>query len=557
MNFVNRGYHSLSAPGAIELSERPPKQPQGESFDQTQQYDSAPTTKMLAIAGLVASWVFGVACLIAGSIASTKSTTSEATKAYLNNSADRGPYHNWPEVGVSSAAAELLPLLVSFIITALMEGTSLIHETTLRWALGNGLVFNCNLRLFTSARQYLCFGVISNTLHAVFIILAYASTSLMFAISPSDGFCQHFKSTLNNGIYNGCGSFVALAAPAVCCLGVSLVGQASLATWQMISVRVPTWSANPLDTAWASVNLGARTRVSGRCMMSVHEASLPSGPKQPKSRQLSIWRAHKDVRRVMYYIWIMTALSYVWFGVTQATLVLKTKQAATNGVPCNDCNAYLGNGWNLIPDQGKEPTSAAVIVEFGTGLYAGLFALICLLQGFLTLALYCAELITTLSRDEKTWRQCYSTHPYTPRPNSLYRAAASWQAVTLFLLKAVLHWLFGKGMTYAYNWGIFLRPPQLLYLSFGATVLAGFTTFLSFQQPKGEQPATFGHVQTLVDLVDEWQLLLFWGDKGVGEESEGVRHAGTASYPLDTIVKNAMYEGSSLFEGLGATQIGH
>jgi hypothetical protein len=79
--------------------------------------------------------------------------------------------------------------------------------------------------------------------------------------------------------------------------------------------------------------------------------------------------------------------------------------------------------------------------------------------------------------------------------------------------------------------------------SFGATVLAGFTTFLSFQHPKGEQPATFGHNQTLMDLVDEWHLLLVWGDKGVSGEGEEIRHAGTASYPLDSIRKDALYEG--------------
>jgi len=362
----------------------------------------------------------------------------------------------------------------------------------------------------------------------------------MFAISPSETFCDHFSNSIGDGVYVGCENFVALATPAVCCLGVGLIGQASLATWQLWSVMVPTWSTNPLDTAWASVALGARTRISGRCMMSVHDAAVQSSPKQPKDRQDSIWTSHKEARRIMYYIWSLTALSYVWFGATQGILVAKNKDL---GVPCNDCNAYLGSNWNLIPDYGSAPTSAAVISEFSSSFYAGMFTLVCLFQGFLTLAIHCAELITTLSRDEMTWRQCYTTQPYIPRPNCLFRGATSWIAITLFLLKAVLHWLFGRAMTYEYNWGIFLRPPQLLYLSFGATILAGFTTFLSFQRLNGEQPVTFGHVQSLVDLVDEWHVLLFWGDKGVGQQGEEFRHAGTASFPLGAIVKNALYEG--------------
>jgi hypothetical protein len=220
--------------------------------------------------------------------------------------------------------------------------------------------------------------------------------------------------------------------------------------------------------------------------------------------------------------------------------------------PCNGCNAYLGSNWNLLPDHGEAPQSAAIIVEFRSSFYAGMFALVCAFQGFLTLALHCVELITTMNRDEKTWRQCYSTHYYKPRPNALLRAASSWIAVTLFSLKVVLHWLFGKGMSYAYNWGIFLRPPQLLYLSIGATVLAAFATFLSFQQPNGEQPATFGHVQTSIDLVDEWHLLLFWGDKGVREEGDEVRHAGTASHPLIMIMKDELYAGNPSFKDSGA-----
>jgi hypothetical protein len=134
MNFINRGYHSLSGPDTIELSDIQPNLPKQPTIQQTtgetEQYYTAPTTQMLAVAGLVASWVLGIVCVIVGSGAVTKPTTSEATKAYNNGTADHGPYHDWPEVGVSAAAAEILPLLASFIITAQMEGTGLIHETT-------------------------------------------------------------------------------------------------------------------------------------------------------------------------------------------------------------------------------------------------------------------------------------------------------------------------------------------------------------------------------------------------------------------------------------------
>lgn len=121
----------------------------------------------------------------------------------------------------------------------------------------------------------------------------------------------------------------------------------------------------------------------------------------------------------------------------------------------------------------------------------------------------------------------------------------SWSAVALFILKAVLHWLFGKAMAYSYNWGIFLRTPQLLYLAIGSVLLATLVVFIALQRPKGNQPATYGHLQTLVDLVDEWHLMMFWGDKGLSgmPETEEVRHAGTSAMPLGNIVAGAHYLG--------------
>jgi hypothetical protein len=126
MDFVNRGYHSLSGPETIELSEfsrsgiSPKQAGLQETSDQSEQYDTAPTTHMLALAGLMASWAFGIACVIVGSGAVTKPTTSKATRNIGSITSPIGPFHNWPEVNVSPLAADLLPLLGSFVITALM-----------------------------------------------------------------------------------------------------------------------------------------------------------------------------------------------------------------------------------------------------------------------------------------------------------------------------------------------------------------------------------------------------------------------------------------------------
>lgn len=84
---------------------------------------------MLAIAGLVASWIFGIICVAFGSGKILKPTISVASK---NHGENRGvSYHNWPQLNISSVAGELLPLLVNEIVTLLVEGMGLIHSRTL------------------------------------------------------------------------------------------------------------------------------------------------------------------------------------------------------------------------------------------------------------------------------------------------------------------------------------------------------------------------------------------------------------------------------------------
>ncbi|KAJ5261806.1 hypothetical protein N7505_008673 [Penicillium chrysogenum] len=511
-------------------------------------FDRAPTTRMLAIAGLTASWIFGIICVVFGSGNILKPTISVASK----NTTQR--YHNWPQLNISSVAGELLPLLVNTIVTLLVEGMGLIHSTTLRWTLCDRLAFNSNLRIFTASDKHACLGKVSNFLHAVFLIMTYAGASLMIATSPTESFCNNV-SGVGQDKEQGCGDMVVLSTPSLSCLGVGFLGQAALTTWQFFDISVPTWSTNPLDTAWASISTGSRTRVAGRCMMSVHDAEIPTAPRQTQPQQQSIWKSHSEARWVMSYNWLVTWILLLIFIIVQVVLVERDKYFKGSDERCNGCNVYLGTNWNLLRDSGSAPMSAAIIVEYSPRIYAGLWIVFAILQGILTLALHCADLIIAVSRDEDTWRKCYAqtirgdlrpnaqTIRRNLRPNALIRAATSWLAVMVFLLKVVLHWLFGNAISYAYNWGIFLRPPPLLYLSIGSFLLSAFVTYVCFRRPGGEQPATFGHIQTLVNLIDVWHLDLFWGDKGAARDGpEGVRHAGTASRPLEEVIQGQLYE---------------
>ncbi|RMZ81216.1 hypothetical protein DV737_g2641, partial [Chaetothyriales sp. CBS 132003] len=62
-----------------------------------------------------------------------------------------------------------------------------------------------------------------------------------------------------------------------------------------------------------------------------------------------------------------------------------------------------------------------------------------------------------------------------------------------------------------------------------ALLFAVLAAFLGLWKPRGPQPSAFGHIQTLADLVDDWERgeRLFLGDKGASKDGSS-RRAGTS-----------------------------
>ncbi|KAL9615739.1 MAG: hypothetical protein Q9160_009296 [Pyrenula sp. 1 TL-2023] len=171
------------------------------------------------------------------------------------------------------------------------------------------------------------------------------------------------------------------------------------------------------------------------------------------------------------------------------------------------------------------------------------------IQGLQTIGLHCIELVVNATRDEDLWRRAAAPFPRKKfiflssqtkgglphKLNPLSSALESLPYLYLFTLKAVLHWSLGQsvlprwspeGITFHMTHGhIFVY----LVLACSPTV---FTQYLCVKRPRGPQPATWGHLQTLADLIDDWgdgtgEGRLYWGDKGDGGRRDGVRHAGT------------------------------
>ncbi|KAF7979525.1 hypothetical protein HWV62_42104 [Athelia sp. TMB] len=76
------------------------------------------------------------------------------------------------------------------------------------------------------------------------------------------------------------------------------------------------------------------------------------------------------------------------------------------------------------------------------------------------------------------------------------------------------------------------RPPQiasqLFYLAGALFIFAFGMTAMVLRHPSGVQPAAFGHIQTLANVIDVWAPRIWWGYK-VTNVYNG--HAGTSDWP--------------------------
>ena len=125
----------------------------------------------------------------------------------------------------------------------------MVHATTLRWNLvaKNRLIFNSNLRLFTSSRYSLPNRWMFNAVDCLCLTWSFACTSLMFPISGEES-----PKAVNPGWMYPHGTIVMPNGLALFILGLSPSIQALLATWALHSTFVPPWSSSPLLTAGTS-----------------------------------------------------------------------------------------------------------------------------------------------------------------------------------------------------------------------------------------------------------------------------------------------------------------
>lgn len=244
---------------------------------------------------------------------------------------------------------------------------------------------------------------------------------------------------------------------------------------------------------------------------------------------------NKDLREVNWK-WDWTFITNIDTSPSW-TIYLNTGKISGNDIYCFPDE--LDSAGDFVPRYWSEGAIVQVLLVAAT-------------QTIVTLAMLAAELLVNLQRDETVWRRAASQKGCRLASyNSTAEVIKSPFALFLFGAKAFIHWYFGQAIIPTYDavncwktgWFATGKPyirfelAQLIYLTVLMLVLTLVFTWLSFRRPYGPQPATYGHLQTLADLIDEWHPTLYWGDK----TANAINYAGTSGHALPDIIMGEPY----------------
>lgn len=402
-------------------------------------------------------------------------------------------------------------------------------------------------------------------------ILSYAATPLIFMGNSYPG-----------------DPYAYINPHALLALCLALLGQVAIAIWCLRStaLSVPTWSSNPLNTTLAVLHFHLQRRTS-RCILSVDQSNLNSVPSLPRDRQRCLLKATPAIVRILRFIWILAALAAIW---AISILLVSRADIWTNGDGASwqfSFDWYVNKGTDGASDLNDISLSMDDLYNTGASTQLVLGVLfVFVVQGLQSMGLHCTELLVNMWRDEGAWRAAYvEDHEGCMRMKKKHGGArlktgfissaiSSGPYIFLFVMKALLHWLLGQSISPS----IYITPPddganlitfptnvtdlsgfafqnvtfdmlysRLIVYTLGAITFGIFATTLARWRPNGPQPVTWGHLQTLADLIDDWTVDedgdLWWGDKG--SNHEGIRHAGTSAKRTDLaeIDLKAFYEG--------------
>lgn len=492
-------------------------------------YDHSLTSRRYALVGMACSGVVSCCCIIA-SIFIMVGDKEDGGKAEMSLLLSSG------------LQKEMVALMLNLIVTICTQSTGFVHGISLRSALASEsrLRFNSNLRLLTAARGWRNpNGMLFNFIMAVLLIISYSSVSLITSFDDMHGIAVPISGP---DIY----PFTILGLPLLL-LGIALLLQVVIAWSSMRAVKVLTWSSSPFDLTAALVYHTQLIPVPFQCMRAVSGLDLYEGPAKPSDRQPSAWHAHPSIRKVIMSLW---GLVVAYAGWATLAMYFYDKYFENNSYYTYDMAVPISKSWSFFP---IDTFSNVVVYEVPfsrNGLWFFLsLANVAVLQGPLVLGLHCSELIVDVIQDERRWRYASRTEGLKLATNPLKSVFANPFYLLLFVVKPVLHWMFGLAFTsssgaYAHWVSFYMFIVQIWNLCIALFIFACFITFVSLRRPHGPQPAAYGHLQTLANLVDEWSPVMWWGHK---EDGIPYCHAGTSDHSLPDVKMDRIYAGSGSY----------
>ncbi|KAG2357276.1 hypothetical protein BDR07DRAFT_1298167 [Suillus spraguei] len=283
----------------------------------------------------------------------------------------------------------------------------------------------------------------------------------------------------------------------------------------MWTAKISTWSSSPFDLTAALVHHTQLTPATLRCMRCVCDLDMDGGPARPRKMQPSALHAHSSIRKVVIFLWVIIAAYAGW-----AALVMYIWNKSFNTRPFN---ALTLKTWSFLPNE-VESNSIVYEMKINLQLWILLFVIMAVIQGPLTLGLHCSELIANVIRDERQWRLATGRKGLRTATNPVKTIFTHSICLVLFVTKPFLHWMFGLSFNVSLGsedgqqsgLQLFMYTAQIWNLCIALFIFACFLTFIALRRPRGPQPATYGHVQTLANLVDEWSPVMWWGHKEDG-----------------------------------------
>ena len=512
--------------------------------------DKSPLSRNICIGCLFLSWCTAIACITFGVCITPSWHDPPWFDDYqrLPTRRRNAPgYRIKPSAWSWWCAVHLIPLALNVLVTICTDSLGFIQTASLRWSLQQDgvLIFNSNLRLLTATKRNPAHRWYINAISAFFANTCYAATPLMSAWGwHRDG---------EYGTGNGDPYWIPQGIIFIY-FGLAVMGQAALATWCLLLnlKTIPTWSSNPLNTTLACLELDLQ-RQRGRCMMSVHHCDQSAMAKYPRSQQAPAGEASHFAARIVYWLWALTLVA-LFSGIAMAMsveLVNNLTGAHYTGSHLTDLGfsdfawqtsttrrriCYLWSGHGIA-----FAFNPPVFPEFGDNARNTIhICVLMLVQGPLVFGLHCLEKLVNMSRDEALWRRATSKHGVKHEYNAITAALRSPQTIVLFLGKAAAHWIIGRSFHVSGGYLIMVRTAPVFVLTATLALLAHFGSRLANDRPKGPQPATYGHIQTFADLIDDWSETMYWGDKGVIPGLD-IRHAGTLHRPLKPPQSGAKY----------------